>query len=176
MVIKSDILLKGFAWDTLIRDLKPIFNTRTNYSLYILCLAIGIMYDQRLAKMEGEEEVEKHSVPRNIISNNDNGKFDFYFQAAILSTTTEDFSEDQRLEYAFGEEDFLVGKFELRKIEFLTEFANFGATILVEKIGDTNIVSMDQILRFLAATVEGNNLDINALPDDLIYDDIEEFR
>ena len=172
MVIKSDIPLKGFAWDTLIKDLKSIFNTRTNYSLYILCLAIGIMYDQRVCKMDGEEAVEKHSVPRNIITNNDNGKLDFYFQAAVLSTSTEAFPEEQRLRYAFGDEEPLIGDSQLKKIDFLTEFANFGATILVEKIGETNIITMDNILRFLAATVEGENLDTDSVPDELLYEEL----
>ena len=57
-------------------------------------------------------------------SHHDNGKLDFYFQAAILSTLTENLSEEQRLDLAFGEKN------EFNKMAFLASFANFG----VEKI------------------------------------------
>ena len=120
------------------------------------------MYDRRIV---GEEDY-RHSVPRNVIQNNDNGKLDFMFQAAIFSTTTESFTEDERLELAFGE------KTDFKKIDFLTRFANFGVTKLVEHIGASPIESMENIKNFLAATVEGNNVDIDALPDDLLTEEI----
>jgi len=100
--ITSDIHLKGTAWKNAIDKLSDIFTTRTHYSLFMLCLAIGIMYDKRVAEPEENGEDVK-SVPRNVINNNDNGKMDFYFQAAILSTLTETINEDERLELAFGE-------------------------------------------------------------------------
>jgi hypothetical protein len=112
------------------------------------------------------EEDYRHSVPRNVLQNNDNGKLDFMFQAAILSTTTESFTEDERLELAFGE------KTDFKKIDFLTQFANFGVTKLVEHIGSSPIESMENIKNFLAATVEGNNFDIDALPDDLLTEEL----
>lgn len=131
--------------------------------LYILALTIGVMYDQRIEK-PSEDNEEPKSVPRNVIRNNDNGKLDFIFQAAILSTTTEHLTEEERLELAFGE------KTEFKKVDFLTQFANFGITKLVELIGDTPIESMENIKNFLVSTVEGRNLDIDALPDDILLD------
>ena len=131
--------------------------------LYILALTIGVMYDQRIEK-PSEDNEEPKSVPRNVIRNNDNGKLDFIFQAAILSTTTEHLTEEERLELAFGE------KAEFKKVDFLTQFANFGITKLVELIGDTPIESMENIKNFLVSTVEGRNLDIDALPDDILLD------
>ena len=71
----------------------------------------------------------------------------------------------KRIGYAFGE------KSSFKKIDFLTQFANFGVTKLVELIGDTPVESMENIKNFLAATVEGRNLDIDALPDDLLLED-----
>ena len=68
--------------------------------LYILAMTIGVMYDQRIEK-PSEDNEEPKSVPRNVIRNNDNGKLDFIFQAAILSTTTEHLTEEERLELAF---------------------------------------------------------------------------
>lgn len=164
MEITTDVYLRGTAWNRAIDELSSIFKTRTHYMLYILSLTIGIMYDQRIEKpVEENEEVK--SVPRNVIRNNDNGKLDFMFQAAILSTTTENFSEEERLDLALGE------KTEFKRIDFLTQFANFGVTKLVELIGDTPLESMENIKNFLFSTVEGRNLDIDALPDDILLDE-----
>ena len=164
MEITTDVYLRGTAWNRAIDELSSIFKTRTHYMLYILSLTIGIMYDQRIEK-PAEENEEVKSVPRNVIRNNDNGKLDFMFQAAILSTTTESFSEEERLDLAFGE------KTEFKRIDFLTQFANFGVTKLVELIGDTPLESMENIKNFLFSTVEGRNLDIDALPDDILLDE-----
>lgn len=161
MEITSDILLRGTAWNKAIADLGQIFTTRTHYSIYMLSLSIGIMYDKRIeAPAEDGEDVK--TVPRTVIVNNDNGKLDFYFQAAILSTTTVMMEEEERLELAFGE------KTAFNKIAFLTQFANFGVTKLVELIGDTPLESMDAIKNFMVSTVEGRNFDI----DDLTIDDL----
>lgn len=164
MELTTDVYLRGTAWNKVIENLSPIFKTRTHYMLYILAMSIGIMYDQRIEKpTEDNEEVK--SVPRNVLRNNDNGKLDFMFQAAILSTTTEQFTEEERLDLAFGE------KTEFKKIEFLTQFANFGVTKLLDLIGGTHIESMENIKNFLVSTIEGRNLDIDALPDDILLDD-----
>ena len=165
MEITTDISLRGTAWNTAIENLSDIFKTRPNYMIYMLSLSIGIMYDKREEKLPIEEGEEIRSVPRNVIRNNDNGKLDFMFQAAILSTTTEQFSEEERLDLAFGE------KTDFKKIDFLTQFANFGVTKLIEYIGDTPIESMENIKNFFALTVEGRNLEIDALPDDILLGD-----
>lgn len=162
MEIRSDIRLKGIAWDTAINKLSNIFSTRTNYTIFMLSLAIGIMYDKKVVKLEEGNE-DEHSVPRNIINNNDNGKLDFYFQTAILTTMTESISEEDRLELAFGE------GIEFEKIAFLTQFANYGVTKLIDLIGDTELESMDKIKNFMVASVEGRNFDI----DELELEDIE---
>lgn len=127
-------------------------------------MTIGIMYDQRIEKPEENNE-EVRTVPRNVLRNNDNGKLDFIFQAAILSTTTENFTEEERLELAFGE------KSEFKKMEFLTQFANFGVTKLVEQIGTTTLETMENIKNFLVSSVEGTNFEIDAIPDDILLSD-----
>lgn len=161
MEITTDIALRGSCWDAAIDSLGVLFKPRSQYSIFMLALSIGIMYDKRISS----DDDFKHVVPRNVLQNNDNGKLDFMFQAAILSTTTENFTEDERLALAFGE------KTEFKKLEFLTQFANFGVTKLVEHIGTTPLESMDNIKNFLSATVEGNNFDIDALPDDLLTEE-----
>lgn len=166
MEITTDILLRGTAWNSAIDNLSSIFKTRPNFMLYLLALSVGIMYDQRLEKPDENGEDVRH-VPRNVIRNHDNGKLDFMFQAAILTTRTADFSEEERLELAFGE------KTEFKKIDFLTQFANFGITKIVEHIGETPLESMDNLKNFLISTVEGRNLEIDGLPDDILFlDDI----
>ena len=111
MEITTDIALRGAAWEQAIDAFAPLFKPRSQYSIYMLSLAIGIMYDRRITS----DEEHRHSVPRNVIQNNDNGKLDFMFQAAILSTTTQDFPEEERLDLAFGE------KTEFNKMGFLIE-------------------------------------------------------
>ena len=169
MELTTDVLLRGPRWAKTIDELSPIFMTRTNYSIFILCVSIGIMYDQRIEKFE-DDGSEPRNVPRNVMQNNDGGKLDFMFQAAILSTKTLDLDEESRLKLAFGDED---KENTFNKIGFLTQFANFGMTILEEKIGETVVESMDNIKNFLVSTVEGNNFDINALPDETWLDDID---
>lgn len=169
MEIKSDIMLRGTAWDTAINKLSSIFktrNTRTHYNLYILCLAIGLVYDKRI-KIPVENGEEERTVPRNVIQNNDNGKLDYFFQTAVLSTLTEDFTEEERLELAFGENT------DFNKISFLTSFANYGVTKLIEQIGTTNIESMDNIKNYLIAIVENRDFDMDELPDEILLSENE---
>ncbi len=170
MEITTDIQLKGTAWNNVINNLGDIFTTRTNYSLFMLSLAIGIMYDKRIESPEENGE-ENRSVPRNVILNNDNGKLDFYFQAAILSTLTETLTEDERLELSFGE------KTKFNKLAFLVSFANFGAEKLASLIGNTPLESMDNIKNFMVSTVEGRNFEIDALPiEDLVVNPEEDLE
>ena len=162
MEIRTDVPLRGKAWDTAIQSYKGIFEPATQYMLFMLALSIGIMYDKRIATPEGSEEFNNRSVPRNVINTYDRGKLDYYFQAAILTTTTEEFTEDRRLELAFGNDP------EFRKIDLMVEFANFGVERLLEQTGGTAIETMENLKNFLTATVEGRYFDIDALDvDDL---------
>lgn len=167
MDFRSDIVLRGVAWDQTIRSLKDIFNTRTYFSIYLLSMSIGIMYDKRIEKLDEADDSDTYNVPRTVlIKQNMDGRIDFMYQAAILTSQTVDFSEDERLELAFGDntESF-------KKVEFLTGFANFGATKLAEKVGSSDLESMENIKNFLVSTLEGRNFDIDALTEeDLIYD------
>ena len=81
----------------------------------------------------------------------------------------EEFSEEERLDFAFGDKnDEKIG---FKRIDFLTQFANFGVTKLMEQIGETPIESMESIKNFLVSTVEGRNLEIDALPDDILLEE-----
>lgn len=165
MELTKDVLLRGTAWTLAAEQLSCIFKSRPHYMLFMLSIAIGIMYDKRIDKLEENGEDPK-TIGRNVFVNNDNGKLDFMFQAAILSTTTEELTEEERLSLAFGE------KSEFNKMGFLVEFANFGVTKLVELIADTPLETMENLKNFLVSTVEGRNLDVDGLPDDyLLMDD-----
>jgi len=167
MEFRSDIVLKGAAWDQIIKKFNKIFSTRTKFSIYLLSLAIGIMYDQRIEKLEESEESDTYNVPRTVlIKQNMDGRIDFMFQAAILTSQTVDFNEDKRLELAFGDNNDSY-----KKMEFLTEFANFGATKLAEKVGNSDLESMENIKNFLVSTLEGRNFDIDGLSDEDLLSD-----
>lgn len=167
MELTKDVVLRGDAWVKATDKLAPIFKTRPHYMIFMLAMSIGIMYDQRIEELESSTD-EKKEIGRNVLQNNDNGRLDFMFQAAVLSTTTKEFTEEERLDLAFGE------KTDFYKMGFLIEFANFGVTKLVELIADTTLETMENIKNFLASTVEGRNIDVDGIPDDyLLLDDGE---
>lgn len=165
MELTSDIILKGNAWNVAIENLEEIFVTRTNYMIYMISLSIGILYDKRIEKLDQHGSDEFRYVPRNVIQNNDCGKLDFMFQTAILSTTTGDFTEEERLELAFGE------RTDFKKIEFLTQFANFGVTKLIEQIDKTPIATMEKIKNFLFVSADCTNPEISFFSDDILAED-----
>ena len=189
MELKGDIPLKGVAWDTAITNYSGIFEPRTQYMLFVLSLALGIMYDKRIATPEGSHDSLVDIVegafgdPQEEHEDKDAHGFvffcfhlahglEFFFQAAILSTTTVEMSEDERLELAFGTDT------EYRKIDLLVEFANFGVTKILEQVGSTQLETMENLKNFLIATVEGRNFDIDALSDEdlgFMDDDNEQF-
>ena len=74
MDFRSDIVLRGVAWDQTIRSLKDIFNTRTYFSIYLLSMSIGIMYDKRIEKLD---EADENGLPGNGIVGN--AAFDIEF-------------------------------------------------------------------------------------------------
>lgn len=159
MEITTDVILRGQDWNTAISSLSPIFQTRTHYSLYILSASIGIMYDKQM-ELQSEPNEETRSVPRNVMQN-DSESLDILFQAAILTTTTESLSEEERLDLAFSDNKTSFGK-----IALLTRFANYGVTKLVEKISSDSIETMENIKNFLTSSMEGTNFDIDAIADE----------
>ena len=45
-------------------------------------------------------------------------------------------------------------------------------TRLIEKVGVDSLQTMDQINEYLAAIVEGRDLDVDGLPDDMALDEL----
>jgi len=162
MVITTDVILKGKEWQLAKEKLSHIFKKWPHYMLFYLSLSIGILYDQRISEPDdnGEEPI---AVPRTVLHNNASATLDYFFQAAILTSDTVPFTENERLELAFADESKIV----LDKMRFLTEFANYGITVLVQCIGESELESMDNIKNFLASTIEGTNLDIFEITEDM---------
>lgn len=148
MDIRSDVLLKGDIWNDTIDKLSPIFKERTIYSIYILAISIGIMFDKRIENFD-EGDKPPRNVPRTVLMKHGGGRLDVMYEAAILSTNTVPFTEQQRLEMAFGED------VTLKKMDLLTEFANYGIVVLSDLIKDSDLETMENIKNFLNTSVEG---------------------
>ena len=163
MEIKSDVKL-----------LAPFFtqSSQPNYSIYAISMSIGIMYDKQ-SDVAGEETDEckenPKSVPRTVLYQH-NFDLDFLFQSAILTSAQVTFTEDERMNLAFNE----ACDIPFDRMSFLTKFANFGVGKLLEQIADDPVETMQNIKKFLAATVEGYNYEIDSIPeDDFDLEDIE---
>lgn len=158
MEITADVILKGETWDKVMTGLQPtIF--KTQYGVYALCVAIGIMYDKQCEQDTSEYEEQKY-VPRTMLYKR-KPELEILFQTAILTTDLVDFEEDKRLELAFGNKDK-----EFNQMQFLTKYANYGATILVDKISEDPLETMENIKDFVTSTFEGTNFDVDPLQDD----------
>lgn len=156
--ITVDIVLKGEDWEKLISQLyRKVFSTM--YNMYVLCVSIGIMYDKQISYDSNKEVEEAGSIPR-VVQQNNKEELEILFQTAILTTDLVDFSEDTRLELAFGDSNPVEG---FNQIHFLTQFANYGASVLAEKMGDDVLESMENIKVLLSATVSGLNFEINPI-------------
>ena len=170
LITSKDIILRGTAWDKAVNAYSSIFKSRPYYNLFLLAASIGIVYDKRIDKLpEGGEQPK--TLPRNVIDNQEriDHRFDVMAQTAILQSNSLNYSDDDRLKIAFDDQDTRINA-----IDFLEEFANYGITKLVEKIGTTEIETMENLKDFLASTVEGSNFDINSIPDEDIIDELNE--
>ncbi len=165
MELSRDILLRGDTWANVIDKIGFFFKPRVNYNIFKICLSIGILYDSRIQKPESSNNEEPRNVPRNVLQRYDLGLLESIFQASILTTKTVSFSDDERLYIAFDENS------DFNKLDYLVEFANFGATKLEELIGDTPAETMEKILGFVETSMNGTNLDLNSLPDDILISD-----
>lgn len=175
MEITTDIYLRGSNWRKALDMLSPFFpqSLQPNYSLFAIGIAIGIMYDKQenIAGEETAEEKEnKISVPRTVLHPHNND-LDFLFQTAILTSNLVKLTEKERLELAFSPDC----KIEFNKFDFLSKFANYGIGVLLQKITDDPIETMENIKTFIASTVEGYNYEIFsvAASDELDVEDLE---
>lgn len=161
MVIASDIILRGTDWKKAAETYATIFKERLHYDVFLLSASIGVAYDRRKETLDDNSGVDI-SIPRNVF-NGRSEPFDTLFQSAILTTTTESLEGDERLRIAFAADDENDG---FNRIQFITQFANFGVEKLLELDGLDDIDLMEKLLNFVIATTEGHNSEIYALDDD----------
>ena len=173
MEIKGDVSLKGSDWRKALNILSPFFpqSLQPNYSVFVISVSVGIMYDKQAdyAGEETEEEKDNRpSVPRTVLHPH-NTDLDFLFQSAILTSSLVSYTEKERMSLAFDPKC----EIEFNRLEFLTKFANFGVQKLLEKTSDEPAETMQNLKLFLASTIEGYNYEIDSISDDdLEIDDL----
>ncbi len=173
MEIRSDIVLKGTIWRRTFEKFQYFWQQRSQpiYNLYALSISIGVMYDKQLDDLTIENDYEQPlNVPRTVLQPH-NSDLDFMFQTAILTSKLVEFKDEDRLKLAFDTNcDIKFNRF-----EFLTKFANFGVTKLLDLSSDEPVEMMENLKKFLTSSVEGYNYDINKIPDeDVEIEDLEE--
>lgn len=166
MEITTDIVLKGSKWRKALIAFAPFFpqSSQPNYSLYIISMSIGMMYDKQedIAGEETDEDKElRPSVPRTVLHSH-NTDLDFLFQSAILTSDLVSYNEDQRMSLAFDPKCDI----KINKLEFMTKFANFGVGKLLDQASDEPLESMENLKKFLASTFEGYNYEIDGISDE----------
>lgn len=173
MEITSDVILKGHDWRLALNAFAPFFpqNLQPNYSIFVISASIGIMYDKQ-AEVAGEETEEdkesRASVPRTVLHPH-NTDLDFLFQSAILTSSLVTYTEKERMSLAFDPRC----EIKFNRLEFLTKFANFGVSKLLEQATDDEVDTMEHLKKFLASTVEGYNYEIDSISDeDLEIEDL----
>ena len=158
MELRVDIELKHPVWKEISQLVSSpeskigCFNRLVD--LYIVACTIGIYYDSTI---ENNGELE-NTIGRNTYQSNYDVSeiLDFLFQNAILTTSTIKYDVDTKLRIAF-DPDYTLKDFS--PIQFLTRFANYGATKILDLVSNTDTGTISSILNFL---------------DDLISDDYEE--
>lgn len=162
MELVSDVVLKGSVWVGMIDLLKDKF-FKTQWELYALCIALGIMYDQQKDNDAGEDNFR--TIGRNVLLNPSNSSLlDFMFQTAILTTKQVELDEKERLELAFGKDES-----GFKKMDFLTRFANYGVEMLNSELreAETDLEIMEVLMTYMNQLYENDDYSMNVVMEDL---------
>ena len=209
MEIKSDIPLRGDEWGKAINatvsgvrgannwnaaianGVSKIFDTQ--WALFKICLAIGILYDSQIEefpKSSDSEDDSGKSIPRNMFASH-SGEMDYFFNAAILTTNTVSLSETDRLYLAFSEditEEEMEGEdystithgvseaaLKFDKVNFLCKFANYGVTRINELIDTNENTTMENLSKFIIDSYKGQTPELQIMHEieDIIEDVFE---
>ena len=187
MEIKSEITLKASVWSSVDHGYRrKIFETQ--WDIFKICLAIGILYDKQLENEKNEDE-EGLNIPVSMFNRN-SAEMQFFFQSAILTSQCVDLDEKDRLYLAFSDEilsEELENEDEealkkgvsdaaltFNKIEFFKKFANYGATKLNECLSANDSETMVSLMEFLNASYKGETEELMELKEveDLIDEDL----
>lgn len=149
MQITTDVSLRGPVWaemlDLLVTDIFARY-----WDLYALSVSIGMMYDGQIeneAMTPSGYKENPRLIPRNVLIQNKNKSLlEFMLQAAMITTKHVEFTEQERLEIAFGTkttDDF-------NPMHFLTKYANYGILKIKDAIGDADgLELMQKLMAFL---------------------------
>ena len=209
MVTKSDIPLKGDEWGraiaatvseirganswnaTINSGVSKIFDTQ--WALFKVCLAIGILYDSQIEEFPKSTEYEDdsgRSIPRSMFASHA-GEMDYFFNAAILTSNTISLSEADRLFLAFSEditEEEMEGEdieiirhgisdeaLNFDKVGFLVKFANYGVTRINEQIDANENTTMENLSQFLTKSFKGETPEPQKMHEveDILDDELE---
>lgn len=143
--IKSDIVLNGKIWKETCESLCTKYFA-TYYQIFVLATSIGIMHDKRKEFFLTQEEKENNDVvniPRTVLHHNIS-EIDLLFSVAIISTQTEDFTTDERLHIAFGDEESSY-----KRMKLLEEFANYGIQEIKKQITNNELQTMENLKNLL---------------------------
>ena len=187
--LKSDISLNGSVWSNVIdKYVKTFFGTQ--WGVFKLSLAIGILYDKQMddSTIAKGSEDKGHSIPRNMFIRNAK-EMEFFFETAILTSSCIELDEKDRLYLAFSD-DITAEEMDDEDIDeiyngvskeaitfdrfkFLKQFANYGATKLEECISKNLDETMENLMNFLNSSYLGETPELIELQkvDDIIEDD-----
>lgn len=143
--IRSDIVLNGKIWKETCESLCNKYFA-TYYQIFVLATSIGIRHDKREEFSLTQEEKANNvfiNIPRTVL-HNQISEIDLLFSIAIISTQTEDFTTDERLRIAFGDEESSY-----KKMKLLEEFANYGIKQIKEQITNNDLQTMENIKNLL---------------------------
>ena len=93
MVINSDIILRGSVWRETADAYAAIFKPRTNYDVFLVSAAIGVVYDTRKETVD-DDSGQDISIPRTVF----NGRIDAFeklLQTAVLSSGISELVENK---------------------------------------------------------------------------------
>lgn len=170
MVISSDIILKGKAWEEAAEKYKNIFDKRTHYDVFLVCTSIGVIYDKQIDSLEEAEDNNKIiSVPR-LVFNPRADIFESLYQTAVMTTSLLDLTYDERLKKAYEDSNPEIDK---EKVQFLIRYANYGVTKLLESAGTDDLETMDNLKGFLFSLAKGTNIDVSGFDEAEIEDAFE---
>ena len=117
-----NILDKKIVGDT------KIFTRKVD--LVIVCTSIGVFLDKSI-KNESSDNFEDFSIGRNTLVNPElNNLFEFIFINAIINSNTINYTDEERLDIAFNDNNNL--QFSINS--FISGFANAGAEYIIENI------------------------------------------
>ena len=163
-----DMTLTGGVWRNIRNNYLDTF-FETQWDIFMLAAAIGILYDRQATAGElGEDKKPDGQAPINVgrgMLSQNHSKISYLFQTAILTSNCTNFSNKDRLYLAFSEDisqdDLEPGELEeltegiskdaleFDKLQFLVRFANYGAIKLDEQIAKTPRETMENLSTFL---------------------------